>query len=831
MSGVDFHGEPSTVPTIGASTEGVLSPAAEPERFRSASGLRPASAFVLIGFVLALVAARSAIIALHEKGEQPKNLMRLPILPVGFEITDASGVPLAGSVDYLELVMSPSAMWQAHTPDVMASRISQALGGRERADVLLEKMIPDAVDGVITARLDRKTPLLLDEAQKDRVVAWLSRGTLDPKDEAAAPIDGFRVVRTNEPGRYLLAWNPILALSDAERTRHGFKRPLDWSRRICDDLGACLLGAGAEAIDTDEERRDLRARTWRTLMPTQFKSLVKEVPIECAQAIHDLLKGERVQPHQMEIRRNQKRVYPAKGKVGESPALSVLGRWGTFEPDQARKRAMTELDLPADDSAWSMEQLEAFRVRSEALVFQPSPMSGLEFLSNSVLARPECQEWLKLRGEEYTFLANQTPRQPLHRYFQELIPADEAPRVISTIEIGLQRTMRTVLERTMEDNDPALVMGIAIDVATGDVLAVDAIDRYGMGGFLPTLHTYTPGSTMKAVVMAAALEEGLVTPDEKIDAHHNQFVFEGRAIHEADGARDKDIVTAAQGLAYSINAVMVQIGTRMTDEVMRKHLTDLGYARYPGAGLGGERVGLLNRLPWSRKYTQASICFGHELLVTMWQHTAALATIVRGGHYRPLRMIKAVEQYGARKDFPLVEDHELQRTDSLSPRTCEQVRAMMMLGAKEGTGRKLHRDDMIMGTKTGTAERVPGEVCLHVELQHNAEHGCRGARECRVALKGQKAHKGPCYTSSICLFGRRVEGGREVLVYVVVDEPRGRAHFGSEVAGPAGLAILREALGFTSLGEEVVPVDASGFHVLPSSPVQSSDQPWAEVPR
>ncbi|MBL8859456.1 MAG: hypothetical protein JNL28_13170 [Planctomycetes bacterium] len=804
-------------------------PAAAEAQFRSASGLRPASAFVLIGFVLALVAVRAAILSLYDEGDQPRNLTRLPILPVGFDIVDAAGVPMARSVDYLELVASPNALWQAHTPDWMARRLAAALGRPESADQLIEDLLPDAENGVITARIDRETPLVLDEAQKDRVVSWLVRGTTDP-DEIRAPIQGFRLVRTAQPGRYHLAWIPRTVLSESERERHGYKKPLEWTRRITDDLSACLLGDAIREVDNDEARTKLRSRVWKVLMPTQFKSVVKEVPVEFAGTIHALLKFERVQSHQMEIRRNQKRAYPVKGDVRTAhPAVGVLGRWGTLEPAAARKLAIRELRLPEDDALWSSSQIEAFNARSRACVFQPSPMSGLELHAKNLLAQPEWQDWLRLRGEEYTYFANQVPRQPMHHYFQELIEADETPRVITTIEMGLQRSMRVLLERAMKDNDPAVAMAIAIDVQTGDVLAVDAIDAYGMGGFLPTLHTYTPGSTMKAVIMAAALEEGVVTPDEQINAYHDTFVFEGRRIHEADGAKDKDIVTAAEALAYSINAVMVQIGTRMTDAVLRGHLIALGYAQYPDAGLGSERCGTLLRLPWSRKHTQASLSFGHEMHVTLWQHVAAMATLVRGGHYRPLRIVKAVEQYGVTKPIPLVENHKLQAHDSLSQRTSDQIRAMMELGARIGTGKRAYRPDMVIGTKTGTAQRVGTELCLHVELEHNKQHDCHGARACRAALVGKKAHKGYCYTSSMCIFGRRLEGGREVMVYVVVDEPRGRFHFGSEVAGPVAVGVLREALGFTNLLEDVEQPDASGFRTVNVAASGASDQPWSEV--
>jgi hypothetical protein len=67
------------------------------------------------------------------------------------------------------------------------------------------------------------------------------------------------------------------------------------------------------------------------------------------------------------------------------------------------------------------------------------------------------------------------------------------------------------------------------------------------------------------------------------------------------------------------------------------------------------------------------------------------------------------------------------------------------------------------------------------------------------------------------------------MVYVVVDEPRGKLHYGSEVAGPAALAILREALGFTRDGEEVEQSGPDGFHAVTEAALDAGDQPWAEA--
>ncbi|MCY2960733.1 MAG: penicillin-binding transpeptidase domain-containing protein [Planctomycetota bacterium] len=794
-------------------------------------GLRPGLVFLSIGGILALVAARTGVISLAAEGEQPANLRRLPVLPAAFDLCSSDGVPMAGSAEYIELVMSPNAMWQAHTPGPMARALSAALGEPEQASELLARMLPDdAKDGWITC--DRE-PLVLDGREAARVQAWIAGATFDP-EKPAQSMQGFALVPGPAAGQFRVAWRPETVLSESERARHGFDKPRDWSRRLGDGLLAAVHGeqpAGQE--DTDEERNRARERVWRALIPTQFRVVRKDVPPARAPALAAVLKDERVQPLQMELRRNARRVYPVQGQErGASTPLAVLGRWSTFEPDDARAAAIHRLGLQSDSATWSEADRASIAELSESLIYQPSPTSGLELLSWNLLSKPEF-DWIGRRGEEYTFLLNQAPRRPLHRYFQELVPGDPTPRVITTIEIGLQRRVRQLLEETVARHRPALAEAIVVDVATGDVLAVDAIDVYGIGGFAPTMHTFTPGSTFKVPVMACALEEGVITPETTFDSQNGKFRIEGRPIGEAEGGDDKGVVTAAQGLAYSINAVLVQIGTRMNDVAFHGHLAGLGYGLYPDSGLGNERRGLFSSPPWKKKFTQASVSFGHEITVTLWQHAQALATVMRGGHFRPLRTVKAVEWNGTRQDLPLREDHPLQAHDPLGSTACAEVRDMMRLGATIGTGRDVCKDlhELVdVGTKTGTAQKVGGELCLHLELQHNLEHGCRGAKACRQELaKHGKPPHARCYTSSICAVGKLREGGREVMVLVVVDEPRSNRHFGSQVAGPAGIGILKEALGLTHLGEAPLEIGADGFHAIEAAmDAGAGDQPWAE---
>jgi cell division protein FtsI/penicillin-binding protein 2 len=158
----------------------------------------------------------------------------------------------------------------------------------------------------------------------------------------------------------------------------------------------------------------------------------------------------------------------------------------------------------------------------------------------------------------------------------------------------------------------------------------------------------------------------------------------------------------------------------------------------------------------------------------------------------------------------------------------------MELGAAVGTGRDLRRDDILMGTKTGTAERVPTEVCLHVwgrRVEALTEAGLPVTKKEYTRLAGVREEHGRCHTSSILVFGRRPHEDRDLAVLVVVDEPRGVEHFGSRVAGPAAMDILVEALGITRDGRLPTPELVAGFAratdpVATTLPDGAREQPW-----
>lgn len=797
-------------------------------QFRSASGLRPASAFLFVTVVLAMVAAKSVAFGVIEEHEQPSaKAVHEPPRP-DFDLVDREGRVLARSVERMDLVMSPRAMWQAHTPRRIADKLAEALGPAcGGPDALLAAMMPDARGGVIRAcgslfAMDRDAAL--------RVRDWY----------VANDVDGFEVVSSTKGDAYDLLWAPEDALSEAVRARHagemGPPSPTTWGRALADGLARCLVPEGELADPTDDVAlRKQRRRVWTGLMHAADTVAFEGIDPSRVDDVIAVLDEEKVAGHQMRVDFQHVRTYPVREEEAGQDAFEILGDWRYVQV--ARARELTALEWAEreriDDPA---EERRAFEREVRRTLDRLHPVRGLERIGAKLF---EHDPWRALRPAcaSYEYERMTPARGDGKRYYLNDRLEETTPSIVTTIDSRLQAYTREVLLEVVENHEPAVTMAIVVDVESGEVLAVDAVSKRPSAEFLPLYHEYTPGSTFKVLVMASALDANVVTPDEEFDTHNGTFWFpkRNRPIREAEG-HQTGWLSASYGLAHSVNAILVQIGTRVPDAFLHDRLMKLGYDTAPEVGLGRERSGHVTDLPWKLPYTHVSVCFGHEVGVTLWQHAAGLATVLRGGEHRDLTLLRGVTV--GDDAYPIANERKgrVFRED-----TCETVRGMMRLGAMEGTGDKLYAAveesgaPLWFGSKTGTTEKESGVVCVHLEQERN-HHNRRFKKDDPefipfTALKGlAKPHKRSCYVSSICVFGR-VEGtDREVMVYLVADEALKNGKYGSRIAGPAAMKLLHEALGLTRNGVPTwVPAERRGgesYDVMHNQ----LERPWTDRP-
>lgn len=760
--------------------------------FDSASGLKPISAYVVIAAVLVMASARLYGLAQNEVHATSfiKEVTEQRA-PEDYRIVDRAGRVLAASVPSYDLLLSPQVMWQNHTPERIAKSIAGALGQDATwANALMHSMLPAGDGG--WRRVDA-WPLSQPEAA--RVGDWVTESELH----------GFSV-EPDADGTPYLWWNPSEVLSEAERLRH-FERvgPSNWTRFLARGIWTARHGNLFE--NGDRVRYDAKVageEVWEALLPEVHNVPIERITPTQAMAVQAALADEKVSRDHMRLVPRSDREHPA----GEFP---TLGDWGFTKDGQEAPEAYVGLELRARE-----------------------------------LCATYAERWGDGVAATYDWIAGRVSRRGATPYYLGSSVAAPPMVVESTIDLVLQRRTHEQLTEVLEHQDATLAMAIIVHVQTGEVLALDAVSKYPTRAFLPVAHLFTPGSTFKLVTMAMGLDAGVVDPhsDElgvgRFDVGHGRDwwiprEFGIRAIDEAEGA-PTGIQSLAACLAHSINAGMVQIGVKLSPAEFRGKLVELGYGKRPNAGLGGENFWPLAPLSrWKVRNEQVSISFGHNISVSLWQHAENLSAILRDGIWRPLVLVRGVAR-GERYEAVPSERGEPRRVFRAGVGPI--VRDMMTLGAREGTGDKIARDDIDMGTKTGTTWKEPGVLATRVEMRALAAHIQRGEQLTIDAWKAERkelarAHAGDKqqYTSSVIAVGHLPGGdpADEIMVLVVVDEPQA-GKFGSQVAGPTAVALLAESLGLTRAGVEKDVVLEGGFMPLQVESESANDLgeevPW-----
>jgi cell division protein FtsI/penicillin-binding protein 2 len=339
-----------------------------------------------------------------------------------------------------------------------------------------------------------------------------------------------------------------------------------------------------------------------------------------------------------------------------------------------------------------------------------------------------------------------------------------------TLDANLQDQAEQVLAQVGQTWQPHGATAIVMDPNSGDILALANWPRVNANALDDSPDyarqdravgvTYEPGSTFKAFTVAAALEDGKVTP-------HTQFnlppvlQFSDRQIHDAE-EHGYESATVSDILKFSSNIGAVLIGQRVGAKSFDSWIHKFGFGKPTGVDLPGEEGGIV--LPLSRYSgsTMGNLPMGQGIAVTPMQMAAAYSAIANGGVLRPPHIVASV---GGRT----VRHQPGKRV--ISAATAASIRSMLegVLGpGGTATGAAIPGYDL--AGKTGTAQKaIPG---------------------------GYSKDK---YVASFVGFAPAAHP--KLLVAVVVDEPKGEI-YGGQVAAPAWRQIVNFALGYLKIGPQ-----------------------------
>ena len=282
--------------------------------------------------------------------------------------------------------------------------------------------------------------------------------------------------------------------------------------------------------------------------------------------------------------------------------------------------------------------------------------------------------------------------------------------IVLTINKNYQKILEEELSKGLEFYEGKSAAGIIMDPNNGEILAMTSLPSYDPANYnlFPdsTLRnrvltdTYEPGSTMKSVVMSILLEEGLVREEEEINTENGKYRIRGATIrdeHKYEKLNVKEI------LEHSSNVGIVKLSDRIDENSFYKYLRDFGFGNKTSINLPGETAGLLKKPDSYSGISKSFISHGYEISVTPLQVISAFSALVNGGNlYSPIIIKNIVDSKGN-----IVESNKANRIRSvISETTSNKIKEFMIGVVEEGTGTAAQLDNVLVGGKTGTAQKL-----------------------------------------------------------------------------------------------------------------------------
>lgn len=307
---------------------------------------------------------------------------------------------------------------------------------------------------------------------------------------------------------------------------------------------------------------------------------------------------------------------------------------------------------------------------------------------------------------------------------------------------------------------------VVLDARTGEILALANTPSYNPNSratFSPerlrnraVTDVFEPGSTMKPLLVAAALEANVVEPHTVIDTGPGWFQIGDKRVTDVHA---KGVMTVAEALQVSSNVAVAKIALEMRGEDYWNLLSRAGLGAPPKSGLPGEVSGRLRPFDTWRPIEKATMAYGHGLSVSLLQLAHAYTAFANDGVMPQLTALRREGQaIGSRV---------------MNPETAQAVLAMLETVTQNGgTAPQGRVVGYRVAGKTGTAHKLVGG-----------------------------AYAPDKYISSFV--GLAPASDPRLVVAVMVDEPSGREYYGGLVAAPVFSRVMAGALRFMA-----VPPDA-----------------------
>ena len=256
-------------------------------------------------------------------------------------------------------------------------------------------------------------------------------------------------------------------------------------------------------------------------------------------------------------------------------------------------------------------------------------------------------------------------------------------------------------------NEP-FVLNIGQDTASMDQKKIqDLLNQMWRN---PCLNdTYEPGSTFKIITMAAGLQEGVVSLNDRFYCPGYKLV-DDRRIHCANrrGHGSQNFVEGAQN---SCNPVFIEVGLRLGVENYYKYFRRFGLMKQTGIDLPGEAGTIMHKMENMGNVELATVSFGQSFQITPVQLATTVSSLINGGNRITPHFGVAVQS----ADGTQVKELEYPvETGIVSSETSETVRKILETVVSEGSGKNAAIEGYSIGGKTATSQTLPRSVNRYI---------------------------------------------------------------------------------------------------------------------
>ncbi|MDR3562291.1 MAG: penicillin-binding transpeptidase domain-containing protein [Negativicutes bacterium] len=385
---------------------------------------------------------------------------------------------------------------------------------------------------------------------------------------------------------------------------------------------------------------------------------------------------------------------------------------------------------------------------------------------------------------------------PIFQSILSFNPAKQEKSVYLTLDSTIQFIVEQSLDKAMAQTRAKAATVIIMNPRTGEVLAMASRPTYDPNQFYrynerdwknrAVSIVYEPGSTFKAVVAAAALQEKLVSANERF-FDSGSVEVSGRRIQNWSGDGYGQI-TFTDIIKNSINTGFVQVGLRLGAARLTQYAHSFGFGKTTDIELPGEEEGLLFEAKEMRDSDIATMAIGQSIAVTPLQLVTAVAAIANDGVLLKPHIVKEIDNADGSVASATSTDRVRQ---VISPETARELTLLMEKVVSEGGGKRAAVSGYRFAGKTGTAERLKA---------------------------GGSGYEAGRYIASFVGFGP-VEDP-QVVALVVLDDPEG-VYYGGEIAAPIFSDIMTQVMRYLSIR----PQNAAEMVFAPAGQTAPSNQP------